>query len=268
MSTQRFLYATCLFDPLVMVVCAAALAAYFLTYRARVSGGRAGFLAAAVVALMAALVSPIGGLAEGYLFSAHMLQHLLLLLVVPPLALLSVPEKEGTATLPARQGQASFAAAWIVGVAAMWLWHTPKLCDAAAQSALVHRVQEASLLLMGTMFWWPILAPRAASRLPPLGGIVYLFTACVACTVLGIAITFSPVEVCSVYLHPQDNLGILSLLRDRWGLTPEKDQQLGGLFMWVPACLVYGAGILGLFARFYRAPEADAVRGSPPEGVR
>jgi cytochrome c oxidase assembly factor CtaG len=145
--------------------------------------------------------------------------------------------------------------AWLAGVSSMWLWHAPRLCDAATRSGSIHLVQELSLVVMGLAFWWPILAPREESRLAPLAGIVYLFTACTACTLLGIAITFSPVAVCSVYAHPVDRLGALSLLRGGWGLTPLRDQELGGLFMWVPACLVYGAGILGILARWYAAPE-------------
>jgi cytochrome c oxidase assembly factor CtaG len=137
----------------------------------------------------------------------------------------------------------------------MWLWHAPLLCDVATRSGAVHRFQQISLVVLGLAFWWPILAPREASRLAPLGGVLYLFTACTACTLLGIAITFSPIEVCSVFAHPVDRLGILSLLRGGWGLTPERDQQLGGLLMWVPACLVYAIGILGILARWYRAPE-------------
>jgi cytochrome c oxidase assembly factor CtaG len=143
---------------------------------------------------------------------------------------------------------------WGLGVGAMWLWHEQTLCNAASQSALVHRVQELSLLGLGTAFWWPILAPREESRLPPLSGVAYLFTACVACTLLGVLITFSPVEVCSVFAHPVDRLGVMPLLREGWGLTAEKDQQVGGLLMWVPACLVYGVGILGVLARLFHEP--------------
>jgi putative membrane protein len=104
---------------------------------------------------------------------------------------------------------------------------------------------------MGCAFWWPIIGPWIKERLSPLAGIIYLFTACVGCTILGIIITFSPVEVCSIYLHPVDRLGILPLIHNQWGLTPAKDQQLGGLLMWVPACLIYFCGILGLLARWF-----------------
>ena len=145
--------------------------------------------------------------------------------------------------------------AWVAGVAAMWLWHAPLLCNAATRSNAVHLVQEVSLLVMGTLFFWPILAPKSEARLPPFAAIAYLFTACTACTMLGIAVTFSPVEICTSYIFPSDRLGALPLLRGGWGLTAQRDQQIGGLFMWLPACLVYGAGILGILARWYGESE-------------
>jgi putative membrane protein len=116
---------------------------------------------------------------------------------------------------------------------------------------------------MGFAFWWPIIGPWTRQRLSPLAGVVYLFSACLGCTVLGIIITFSPVEVCSIYLHPLDRLGILPLIQDDWGLTPAKDQQLGGLLMWVPACLIYFCGIIGLLARWYGEAGDEAAVSEP-----
>jgi cytochrome c oxidase assembly factor CtaG len=237
-------------DPLALAVTVTAAIAYL------VPGRRLGVsllpLVLALLLFVLALASPIGQLADGYLFSAHMLQHLLLVLIVPPLALLGIgPALRARA--PGKLGRLLLRpiVAWGLGVGAMWLWHEQTLCNAASQSAVIHRVQELSLLVMGTAFWWPILAPREESRLPPLAGVAYLFTACVACTLLGVLITFSPVEVCSVFAHPVDRLGVMPLVRDGWGLTAEKDQQVGGLLMWVPACLVYGVGILGVLGRLF-----------------
>jgi hypothetical protein len=180
-----------------------------------------------------------------------MLQHLLLLLIIPPLILLSltpapVPQNFETGRWQwlnwiLRRPLAN----WFLGVGGMWLWHAPTLCNAAVSNAWVHRLQYVSLLAMGFAFWWPIIGPWTRQRLAPLAGMIYLFSACLGCTVLGIIITFSPVEVCSIYLHPVDRLGILPLIQNQWGLTPAKDQQLGGLLMWVPACLIYFFGILG-----------------------
>lgn len=248
MSTLELLTSLWRVDPLAIAACIATAAV--LLARRSDTGPRAGFLGAAVVVLVAALASPIGRLAEGYLFSAHMLQHLLLVLVVPPLALLGWPTLREKGAVRSRVRLHPLVP-WVLGVGAMWLWHEPKLCDAASSSPIVHRVQELSLLAMGTAFWWPVLAPREDVRLPPLAGILYLFTGCVACTLLGIVITFSPVEVCSVFAHPVDRFGVMPLVRDGWGLTAEKDQQLGGLLMWVPACLVYGIGIMGQLARLF-----------------
>jgi len=260
MDTWRLLASCWRFDPLAVAVCVAAAIATMAPGR---FGVRVVPFAAALLIFVLALVSPIGQLADGYLFSAHMLQHLLLVLVVPPLALLGIAPAMRART-PGRIGRLFRLrpiVAWGLGVGAMWLWHEQTLCNAASQSAVVHRLQEVSLLVMGTAFWWPILAPREESRLPPLGGVAYLFTACVACTLLGVLITFSPVEVCSVFAHPVDRLGVMPLVRDGWGLTAEKDQQVGGLLMWVPACLVYGAGILAVLGRLLREhPVAEPVR--------
>jgi putative membrane protein len=151
---------------------------------------------------------------------------------------------------------------WALGVGAMWLWHAPALCDASSRDPFIHRLQEVSLLAMGTAFWWPVLTPRVGARISAMGGMVYLFTACTACSLLGILLTFSPVEVCSVFARPVDRLGTMPLLRDGWGLTPERDQELGGLLMWVPACVVYSVGILGQVARLFREPYQASAPGA------
>ncbi len=149
----------------------------------------------------------------------------------------------------------------------MWIWHAPALCNAAAESRPVSAVQTLSLLALGGAFWWQLLAPRESRRIAPLAAVVYLFTACTACTVMGIILTFSTVTVCRAYLHPVDGLGLLPMIYGAWGMTPARDQQVGGLIMWVPMCLVYLCAIFGQLARWYAAPadtilEARAV-GSP-----
>jgi cytochrome c oxidase assembly factor CtaG len=120
-------------------------------------------------------------------------------------------------------------------------------------------MQTISLMLMGGAFFWPILGPRASSRLTPFAGMLYMFTACTACTLLGILVTFSPVQVCSVYAHPVDRLGALSLIRDGWGLTPKADQEIGGLMMWVPGCMIYLGSILSLYARYMRDEDSTST---------
>jgi cytochrome c oxidase assembly factor CtaG len=98
------------------------------------------------------------------------------------------------------------------------------------------------------------MAPSWSGRIAPLHGVVYLFASCAACTVLGIILTFAPVTVCAAYLHPVDRLGITPMIEGTWGMTPPRDQQAGGLIMWVPMCLVYLCAIFGQLARWYAPP--------------
>jgi putative membrane protein len=270
MTTQQFFTSAWGWHPAVIALSIMALAGYAWLRRFRLSG-RSIFLLTAAAVFFLALASPIAVLADGYLFSAHMLQHLLLQLVVPPLVLLGLP----AAPMPGATEHGGFKpvsailsrplATWFLGLGAMWIWHVPSLCSASATNPWVHLLQGISLLLMGTAFWWPIIGPWRSAWLPPLIGVLYLFSACVGCTILGIILTFAPLGVCPVFMHPVDRLGILPLLQDGWGLTPGRDQQLGGLLMWVPPCFVYLCGIFGLFARWYAGPDPELARGADTE---
>jgi putative membrane protein len=245
----------------VVVPVGAAVVLYGVAARPRSAMRTLAMLGSAAFVLLA-LVSPIDRLARGVLFSAHMLQHMLLVVVAPPLALLAMPR----ACLGGRP--ASPVATWLLGVGAMWLWHVPALCNRAATSGTMRAIQTVSLLVMGAAFWSPVLGPRLDRRLPDLAAVAYLFTACLACTLLGATLALSPVEVCTAYLHSvvqqpgRDALGVSSLVRDQWGLTPPVDQQLGGLLMWVPGCAIYATAILAILRRFYLAPREPA-RGGP-----
>jgi putative membrane protein len=241
--------------PGVVAVLVAAVVAYVVGMGFTRAGRSLAFLGAAL-AILLALVSPIDALAQGTLFSAHMLQHMLLALVAPPLALLAIPPLDGSRPNDDGPRRPFALGAWAAGVGAMWIWHAPMLCNAAAESDVVRAVQNVSLPLMGAAFWWPIVGPRLDQRLPEPAAAGYLFFACVACSILGISIAFSPVTVCSAYGHGLDALGAGPLVRGSWGLTPSVDQQLGGLLMWVPGCTAYAAAILAIVARFYGAPHA------------
>jgi cytochrome c oxidase assembly factor CtaG len=259
MTTQQLLLETWIWRPGTVLVLVLAIAAHFARFRFAQPTRTVALVGAAAVAVIA-LMSPVAALARGTLFSAHMLQHMLLALAVPPLVLLALPPmSEGAATgTHGTVARWPWAASWAAGVGAMWIWHAPALCNAAATSEGVRALQNLSLPMLGAAFWWPILGPRPDQRLSEPAAIAYLFTACAACTVLGVAIAFSPVEVCSAYGHASDPLGALPLVRGQWRLTPSVDQQLGGLLMWVPGCTAYAAAILALVARYYAAPHQEA----------
>jgi len=245
MTTHQFLTSAWKWSPALLLLCSIALAGYFLAFGLR---GRPVYLGGALVIFLVALISPLSELADGYLFSAHMVQHIVLVLIVPAFLLLSLPP---SLSLPRPLTPFTHPLiGWLAGVGAMWLWHAPALCNAATTLKSVSVIQTISLLLMGSVFWWQVIAPRDAERLSPLAGIVYLFTACVACSVLGIILTFAPVSICTVYEQPVDRLGILGTIRGQWGLTSDRDQQIGGLLMWVPMCLIYLTAILAQLVRW------------------
>jgi putative membrane protein len=250
MTTAQFLVSGWTWNAADLLLGAASLAAYLTAFRAR---RRIGYFAAALGVFLLIVLSPLNALADGYLFSAHMLQHILLLLIVPALLLLSLPRSMSLAVRPRLLGHPLVG--WVAGVGAMWFWHAPALCNAAVVSRPVRALQTASLLVLGSLFWRQILAPREEERLSPPGAVLYLFSACVACSVLGIIITFSPVTICSIYtMQPRDPFGMLHTIRAAWGFTPDRDQQIGGLLMWVPMCLIYLSAIFAQISRWFSEP--------------
>jgi putative membrane protein len=219
--------------------------------------------AAGVLVLLIALVSPLDTLADYYLFSAHMLQHLILILLVPPLLLLGIPES------PARKMlQIPFVErcqtvlgrppiAWSLGIGTFWGWHAPLLYNAALANESLHVVEHLSFLVTSVIFWWPVLAPVTERRLSPPIALVYLMAAALGNTLLGIILVFSPDILYTAYVHPSDPLEILHLIRDEWNLSARSDQTLGGLLMWIPGSLVYLSAILAILIRWFARPAAE-----------
>lgn len=215
-------------------------------------------LAIGMAFFLLAFVSPIGVLADGYLFSAHIIQHLVLLLIVPMCLVLSIPktrsqesDQDSDRTWPIGLGNPILG--WMCGLGAMWFWHVPTLCSAASTVGTVGAIRDASFVLAGMAFWWPVFAPRESNRLPAPSAVVYLFSACLGCTLLGIYLTFSTVAVCPAFAGTPQGAVIASQLYDV-GLTPLVDQQLGGLLMWIPPCTLYITVILTVLGRWYAAP--------------
>jgi len=251
MTLRQLLLSTWDWNLLLIAGCIAALFFYAILCKLKFSG-KSVFFINGVVLFFVALDSPISFLAKGTLFSAHMIQHLLLVLMIPPLLLLGLPAPSHRPILSLASWIKHPLAAWVSGAGAMWFWHIPAICDAAASNEFIHTLQTFSLLFLGILFWRPIVGPHIEERLSSLTGILYLFTACIACTLLGIWISFSTLSVCPVFMRPEDPS--VSPLIQGWGLTPALDQQIGGLLMWVPTCLVYLGAILFLLYRFYRQP--------------
>lgn len=254
-------------EPTVILGCAALAVAYLAAVRPRSAVNVFCFLSGALLLLLD-LVSPLDALADRYLFSAHVLQHFLLALIIPPLWLLGTPRPFAESALKhraihrAERALARPMVSWALGVGAMLAWHIPALFNAALASDGLHVFQHLSFLVTGTIFWWPILSPVESRRLQPLPAVFYLFSACTTCSLLGAVLAFAPAGWYPAYLHPDDRFGLLPLIRTGWGLDAQADQQLGGMLMWVPGCLVYLTAILVRVAGWYATPEriaGDAV---------
>lgn len=264
MTGWQLLTTTWHWHPSVLLGCTLLIVAYLVAMRFRLST-EALWYAAGIGVLVFTLLGPVHELGEDFLFSAHMLQHLLLTLIVPPLLLLGLPH---TPIQPALRSPFIRTTecvlghpllAWCLGISMMWLWHLPVLYNATLRHENIHIIEHLCFLAAAISFWWPILAPIPAARLAALPAIAYLFAAMVASSLLGILLTFAPVGLYPAYLSPRDPLNILPLVRGAWRLTPSVDQQLGGLLMWMPGGLVYLVAIIAMLSRWYSSPEEDVA---------
>jgi cytochrome c oxidase assembly factor CtaG len=221
------------------------------------------------VSLVIALVSPLHPLGE-VLFSAHMVQHEILMLISAPLLVVSRPLVTFLWALPFEWRRvlgrwsktpvvrkswlwlvAPFTAWWVHAIA-IWVWHAPPLFQATLTSDLVHAAQHCSFLFSALLFWWALF--YAHGKRAYGSGVLYIFTTGVHTGILGALLTFAPHLWYPAYQNTTQ----------AWGLTPLQDQQIGGLIMWVPASLVYLAAGLALFAAWMK--ESDVMAASRNSG--
>ncbi len=258
-------------DPLALAPIAVLVAIYLRRFRraraeTRETGTRArgaspaqaAAFTAAVVALAAALASPLDGLGEDYLFSAHMLQHVLLGDIAPALLLLSLSRvmmRPITRRLMrVEQALGPLASPWIaiaLWLGLMYLWHVPAMYDAALQNPLVHLVEHASFFTAGVAVWWPLIAPvPMRRRLTGLTTLAYIGTAKFGLAALGLYLTWS------------DNLlyDHYATVPRIWGLAPITDQNAGGAIMMVEQSLTFVIALVVLFAAMLTQSETDELR--------
>lgn len=215
------------------------------------------------VVLALSLISPLHPLGE-VLFSAHMVQHELLMLIAAPLLVLSRPLVPFLWAIPMnwRRSAGAFTkrnpvqrawsflttpfVAWWVHAVALWIWHAPALFQATLENNFIHSLQHISFLGSALLFWWSLFYARGQESYG--AGVLYIFTTAIHTSILGALLTFSPAIWYPEYAETSP----------AWGLAPLQDQQIGGLIMWVPAGLVYIAASLVLFAAWMKASEQTA----------
>lgn len=208
------------------------------------------------LALVAALVSPLDALGDR-LFSAHMVQHEVLMLVAAPLLVLGRPLAAWAWALPqpalrglarplrgrwlarAWTGITDPVSAWSLHALALWAWHIPALFDAAADNEGIHILQHTSFLASALLFWWAVLGRDRRTRNQG-AAMLLLFTTMLHTGALGALLTFAPTPWYPHYVDAGVGLG----------LDPVEDQQLGGLVMWVPGGLAYLVAGVAVGARW------------------
>lgn len=189
-----------------------------------------------------AAVSPLGHL-DHHLLTAHMAQHLLLMLVAAPLILFAAR------SILARW-QPQLTLCWLAGTVTVLAWHVPAIFELALQSHLWHKFEHASFFLAGILFWWPVLQPAPYQRwaVP-----VYLFLATLPCDALSAFLAFCGHVVYRPYMSIHDGL---------FDLSPLDDQALAGALMWVTVTFAYLIPALLLMGRMLsseRKRDADAL---------
>jgi putative membrane protein len=218
------------------------------------------------ITLAAALLSPIDAWGDA-LFSVHMVQHELLMVVAAPLLVAGKPLEAGAWAL-SRDAQRVLAhliqtralraawrvlteplGAWALHALALWTWHVPVFFQAALEHEGIHVLQHASFLASALFFWWSIVG-----REPRRDGsaVASLFTTMLHTGALGALLTFAPTVWYAHYAGGSRE----------WGLSPLEDQQLGGLVMWVPAGMAYIVAALAIVAGWL-SPRGSSKRNAP-----
>ena len=223
---------------------------------------QAACFAAGWLALVVALISPLCRMAAT-LVSAHMVQHVILVAIAPPLLVLAAPMAPLVHGLPrrwreivahwgevrpVRLARGRLGAPMIAGLlygAAIWLWHLPLLYQAALLSEALHLLMYALLVAAGILFWRSLIASARQEPGGHGGAIVSALATTIHTGLLGALLTFAPTP-----WYP-----LLAQRAAGWGLTALEDQQLAGLVMWVPMGSIYLVSSVCLMAAWLCALE-------------
>src|SRR5882724_7032878 len=223
---------------------------------------------AGMVTFWLAVNSPLDAF-SGLLLSAHMVQHILLLMVVPPLLLLGSPFLPLLRGLPrplARDGIAPFfhwvplrrmahllmapAVCWILMTSTLCAWHIPAAFELALRSSGWHKVEHGCFLGAALLFWWPVVRPFPYRPRWPLWSIpFYLLGADLVNTALSATLTFSDHVLYPTYAH----------VPRLFAATALSDQATAGVIMWVPGSLAFMIPAVALAVRFL-SPTPSLVR--------
>jgi cytochrome c oxidase assembly factor CtaG len=264
--------------PLVAIVDAALLYALGGRGAARPSRWRSASFYLGLATLVLAIDSPVDAYAES-LFFVHMLQHVLLLLVAPPLILLGRPWPRMTRAFPltvrrplartvlagetlslGRRAAIAVSAplpAFALFNGALLVWHVPYLYDLTLRSTVVHDLEHAMFFATGLLFWAHLTPPGARRRLSDAGRVAYGLGAIIVGWALAVVLGFAS--------HPL--YGAYAALAHRpLGISALADQQIAAGIMWVPASIPLTIAVLAAAYRWLD-PSPGRARGLRPREI-
>lgn len=217
----------------------------------------------ALAVLYLAEGSPLHDLAESYLFSAHMVQHLLLSYIVAPFFIIGTPVwilrplLLNRVVRPVVSVLVRPVIAAVVFSVVLSGWHFPAVYEGALGSDIVHHTEHIVFICTALLMWWPLLSPLAElPRLSNVGQILYLLALPFGHFVVAALLTFSSEVIYPTYAAAPRLLGLSAL----------SDQQLGGAIMKFGSIIAFGVPLVLAFFRWYRI-ESGAVT-HPPEKRR
>jgi len=211
-----------------------------------------------LLVIFASLNGPLHDLSDYYLFSAHMVQHLLLSLAVPPLLLVGTP---GWLLRPLIGNRFIGAIAraitkplrcFIIFNVVITVWHLPPMYNTAMAYHPVHIVQHLTLMAASVLMWWPFLSPLPElPRLAYPGQMLYCFLMVI------------PMSIVAIYIAMADHVlyPAYSIAPRVWDITPLSDQQIGGLIMWVPGGLLFYVVMTFVFFK-WAGRDTDTTAGA------
>ena len=281
-AATQAIFSSWAIDPLVLLGVLAGVILYLRGWRvlrrvmpARFPAWRLGMFLAGMLALWFALASPIEPLSS-LLLSAHMIQHLLLISVAPPLILLGSPLLPLLRGLPrgfAHDGLGPFLAwpklrrfghalthpvvGWLAMVFSLCAWHVPLAFDLALRSPGWHKVEHACFFFASVLFWWPVVRPFPSRPHWPLWSVpLYLLATDLVNSVLCAILTFSEHSLYAGY----------QMVPRLFGTTALSDQVTAGVIMWVPGSVVFLVPA-ALVAVQYLSPSQPLVRPRRASGA-
>lgn len=227
--------------------------------------------------LWIALMSPIDVL-SGQFFYMHMVQHLLLVMIAPPLLLLADPMPIMMWGLPRGlrlevgrwlRPDALFrrvvralttpGLVWLYFVAVLVGWHEPRLYNLTLESDLAHDLEHLSFFVAAMLFWWHVIgaAPHIHRRLSRGVRIGYALSAVPPTALTGISLALATEPIYSHYTTVA-RIGTLTVLQD---------QMLGGVIMWIPGSMMYIAAALILISQAFRDEERNEPQPAAAPGT-